>query len=110
MTKLKMKIYKTILAEKQKKHQYCHQGKLINMKSYGRRKIFVFAIWLKNNNKASKVNIFFSWESIWKTNKKIESQGIKEVEAWKALKSEENKQNLKSTDSSFPKEMRTNEI
>ena len=56
------------------------------------------------------MNIFFSWESIWKTNKKIESQGIKEVEAWKALKSEENKQNLKSTDSSFPKEMRTNEI
>ena len=54
--------------------------------------------------------IFFSWESIWKTNKKIESQGIKEVETWKALKSEENKQNLKSTDGSFPKEMRTNEI
>ena len=31
MIKLKMKIYKTMLAGKQQDHQHCHQGKLINM-------------------------------------------------------------------------------
>ena len=43
--------------------------------------------------------------------KAIEDQGIiKQVQALKALKSEENKQDIKSIDGIFPKQMRTNEI
>ena len=42
--------------------------------------------------------------------KTIEDQGIKQVEVLKALKPEENKEDIKSTEGIFPKEMRTNEI
>ena len=42
--------------------------------------------------------------------KTTEDQGIKQVEALKALKSEKNKQDVKSIDGIFPKEMRANEI
>ena len=42
--------------------------------------------------------------------KTIEDQRIKQVEALKALESDENKQDTKSIDRIFPKEMRTNEI
>ena len=42
--------------------------------------------------------------------KTIEDQGIKQVEALKALKLEENKEDIKSTDGIFPKDMGTNKI
>ena len=42
--------------------------------------------------------------------KTIENQGINQIEALKALKSGENKQDIKSIGGIFPKEMRTNEI
>ena len=42
--------------------------------------------------------------------KAIEDQGIKQVEALKALKPEENKEDIKSVEGIFPNEMRTNEI
>ena len=42
--------------------------------------------------------------------KTIENQRIKQVEALKVLESDENKQDTKSIDRIFPKEMRTNEI
>ena len=45
-----------------------------------------------------------------KTNKTVEDQGIKQVEALKALKSEENKWGIKSIEGIFPKDMGTNEI
>ena len=41
--------------------------------------------------------------------KATENQGIKQVEALKALKSEENIQDIKSIEGIFPKDMRTNE-
>ena len=44
-----------------------------------------------------------------KRTKTIEIQERKRVEALKALKSEENKQDIKWTDVIFPKEMRSNE-
>ena len=40
----------------------------------------------------------------------IEDQGIKQVEVLKALKPKENKENIKSIERLFPKEMRTSEI
>ena len=42
--------------------------------------------------------------------KLIEDQRIKQVEALKGLKSEEDKQDIKSIEGIFPKDMRTNEI
>ena len=42
--------------------------------------------------------------------KAIEDQGIKQVEDSKALKPEENKEEIKSIKGIFPKDMRTNEI
>ena len=42
--------------------------------------------------------------------KAIEDQGIKQVEALKALKSEENKEDIKSFEGIFRKHMKTNEI
>ena len=48
-------------------------------------------------------------KALEKQRKKIEDQGIKQVEAWKALKSEEN-QELESIEGLFPKNMRTNKI
>ena len=45
-----------------------------------------------------------------KTNKTIDDQGIKQVDALKALKPEENQQNLKAIERIFPKETRSNEI
>ena len=41
---------------------------------------------------------------------KNEVQGIKQVEILKALKTEENKQDTKSLEGIFPKDMKTNEI
>ena len=41
--------------------------------------------------------------------KTIEDQGKKEIEALKALKSEENKQDIKSVERIFLKDLRTNE-
>ena len=40
----------------------------------------------------------------------MKNQGIKQVEALKTLKSEKNKQVVKSIEWIFPKDMRTNEI
>ena len=42
--------------------------------------------------------------------KTIENQGIKQIETLKSFKSDENKQDIKSIDAVFPKEIRTNEI
>ena len=42
--------------------------------------------------------------------KTIEDQGIKQVEGLKALKPQENKEDIKSVEGIFPKEIRTNEI
>ena len=42
--------------------------------------------------------------------KTIENQRIKQVEVLKALKSEENKQDLKLIEEIFPKDVRTNKI
>ena len=42
--------------------------------------------------------------------KTIEDQGIKQVEALKALKPEEKKEDIKSVEGVFPKDMRVNEI
>ena len=42
--------------------------------------------------------------------KTTEDQGIKQVEALKALKQEQNKEDIKSVEGIFPKEMRTSEI
>ena len=42
--------------------------------------------------------------------KTIEDEGIKQVEALKALKSEENKEDIKSVEEIFPKVMRPNKI
>ena len=45
-----------------------------------------------------------------KQTKTTEDQGIKQVEALKALKSEENTKGIKSIEGIFPKYVRTNEI
>ena len=42
--------------------------------------------------------------------KTIEDQGIKQVEALKALKTEESKKDVKSIEEIFPKNIRTNEV
>ena len=42
--------------------------------------------------------------------KTIENQGMKQIKALKALKPEENKEDIKSVEGNFPEEMRTNEI
>ena len=42
--------------------------------------------------------------------KTIEDQGIKQTEALKTLKQEKNKEDIKSIEKIFPKEMKTNEI
>ena len=42
--------------------------------------------------------------------KTIEDQGTKQVESLKALKPEESKEDMKSIEAIFPKNMRTNEI
>ena len=42
--------------------------------------------------------------------KTVEDQGIKQVEALKALKPQENKEDIKSIEGLFPKEMRSPEI
>ena len=42
--------------------------------------------------------------------KAIEDQGIKQVYALKALRTEENKQDINSVEGIVPKDMRTNEI
>ena len=56
----------------------------------------------------------FAYSSLGKAfenqTKTIEDLGIKQVEALKALKSEENKEDIKSTEGIFPKDIRTNEI
>ena len=56
----------------------------------------------------------FSYSALGKAFEKqiktIEDQEIKQVEALKALKSEENKQYIKSIEGIFQKDMRTNEI
>ena len=44
------------------------------------------------------------------TNKQLKNQGIKQVEALKALKLEKNQQNLKSVKRIFFQEMKTNKI
>ena len=49
-------------------------------------------------------------KDIWKTNIRIENQGIKQVEALKVLQQEPNQQVLTSTEGLFPNEMRTNKI
>ena len=40
----------------------------------------------------------------------LDDQGIKQVQALQALKSDKNKQDIKSIDGIFPKEIRTNQI
>ena len=45
-----------------------------------------------------------------KQTKTIEDQGIKQTEALKTLKQEKNKEDIKSIEKIFPKEMKTNEI
>ena len=56
----------------------------------------------------------FSFSPLDKTFKKqiktIKDQGIKQVEVLKALKPEENKEDIKSIEGVFPKDMRNNEI
>ena len=49
-------------------------------------------------------------EALEKQIKTIEDQGIKQIEALKALKPEENKEDIKSVEGIFSKGMRTNEI
>ena len=49
-------------------------------------------------------------KSFKKQIKTIEDQGIKQVEVLKALKPEENKEDIKSIEGIFPKDMRTDEI
>ena len=61
-----------------------------------------------------KVEVKFTHSLLHKTFEKqlktIEDQGIKQVEAWKALKSEENREDIKLIEGIFTKDMRTNEI
>ena len=56
----------------------------------------------------------FTYSPLGKTFEKqiktIKNQRIKQVEALKALKPEENKEDIKSIERIFPNEMRTNEI
>ena len=49
-------------------------------------------------------------KSFEKQIKTIEDLGIKQAEALKALKPEENKQDIKSIDGIFPEKIKTNEI
>ena len=61
-----------------------------------------------------KVEVKFTYSLLHKAFEKqlktIEDQGIKQVEAWKALKSEENREDIKLIEGIFTKDMRTNEI
>ena len=84
-----MKNYNTILIEKQQTYQHYDQVKLIKLPS-DQSRIIEHVIHFENQIKA------------------IEDQGIKQVEALKALKPEEN-QKLKSSEGLFPKEMRSSE-
>ena len=54
----------------------------------------------------AKFTYFPLGETFEKQIKTIADQGIKQVEALKALKSDENKQDIKSIDGIFPKEMK----
>ena len=56
-----------------------------------------------------KVEVKFTYSLLHQL-KTIEDQGIKQVEAWKALKSEENREDIKLIEGIFTKDMRTNEI
>ena len=85
-----MKNYNTVLTEKQQTYQHYDQVKLIKLPS-DQSRIIEHVIHFENQIKA------------------IEDQGIKQVEALKALKPEEN-QELESIAGLFPKQMRNNEI
>ena len=53
--------------------------------------------------------MFSSFKAFEKQIKAIEDQGIKQIEDLKTLKPEENKEEIKSVEEIFPKEMRNNE-
>ena len=81
----------------EKKYQLYHKVKLININILQAKKYYLLikVEWLEQ------VYLPSFGKSFWKTNKPIE--------ALEVLKPEENKQDLKSIEGIFPKEMRTNE-
>ena len=80
-----MKNYNMILTEKQQKYQHYHLEKMINMNILQVKKQFTYSPLGK---------------ALENQRKTIEDQGIKQVEALKALKSEEN-QELESIEGFF---------
>ena len=68
------------------------------------------AIWLKEKIEQAKFKYSPIEKAFEKQIKTIEDQEINQTEALEALKPEENKEDLKSTEDIFPEEMRTNEI
>ena len=103
--KIKDEDYNAILTEKQQKYQHYRQVKLSNMNILDVKKYYLL-IKVEKQNKLS-LHILHSVKHLKnKTNKKmIEDQGIKQVEALKAFRPEEN-QELETTEGLFPKKIR----
>ena len=104
MVRLEMKNCKIILTEKQQKYQLYHLEKLENLTdedilTSDQRRVIEQATFTYSPLK----------KTLEKQRKTIEDQVIKQAEALKALKPEEN-QNLKSIEELFPENRRTNEI
>ena len=104
MVRLEMKNCKIILTEKHQKYQLYHLEKLENLTdedilTSDQRRVIEQATFTCSPLK----------KTLEKQRKTIEDQVIKQVEALKALKPEEN-QNLKSIEGLFPENRRTNEI
>ena len=104
MVRLEMKNCKIILTEKQQKYQLYHLEKLENLTDEDI---------LTSNQRRVIEQATFTYSPLKKTlekqRKTIEDQVIKQADALKALKPEEN-QNLKSIEGLFPENRRTNEI
>ena len=86
-----MKNYNMILTEKQQKYQHYHQVKLVNVNTVTVEEILP-------SDQSTIIEKAFE-----KQLKTIEDQGIKQVEALKALKLEKNKQDIESIDGIFQK-------
>ena len=93
MIRLWMKTYNTILTEKKQKHQDYHKEKMINMNILLVKKYYLVI----NEEQQEKLSLLILIQEKLQKNKEktIEDQGIKPVEAFKPLKSEEVLKSLK---------------
>ena len=108
MVRLKTKIGKMILTERQQKYQQYHLEKFINMN------ILQIGEEILPSDQGrvieqAKFTYFTSGKALWKQQKTIKDQKIKEDEALKSLKPEESEE-LESSEGLFPKKMRKIEI